>query len=164
MENIQLNYMFELGFFGTRAPFFMDFVTLIVALLPFLVFGAIALTRKKQYNLHVLAQKIIFIVSVVVVGYFEYGVRLGGGFASFVEGSGVSYAYAMYVLLFHVAIAVSALVIWTYTLFKAQSTYKAATLPGESSHSHKKWGMLTFVGIILTSVTGIWVYCILFIY
>lgn len=36
-----MNYMFEAGFLGTRAPFFMDMVTLIVAGLPLLVAAAI---------------------------------------------------------------------------------------------------------------------------
>ncbi|MDQ7067856.1 MAG: hypothetical protein Q9M40_07695 [Sulfurimonas sp.] len=41
-----MNYMFESGFLGTKAPFFMDFVTLLVALLPVLVYGAILLAKK----------------------------------------------------------------------------------------------------------------------
>jgi len=36
-----MNYMFQPGFLGTRAPFFMDFVTLIVAFLPLLIGVAI---------------------------------------------------------------------------------------------------------------------------
>ena len=48
--NNTLGYMFESGFFGTRAPFFMDIVTLIVALLPFLVAVAISFARNKYYK------------------------------------------------------------------------------------------------------------------
>lgn len=159
-----MNYMFQEGFLGTRAPLFMDFVTLIVAVLPFLVMGAIVLSRKKHYVAHALAQKVIFMVSVIVVTYFEYGVRIGGGFDSFVKDTEVSHSYALYVLLFHIAIAVVTLVIWAVTIYKAHEANKKKHLPGTSSIEHKKYGMMTFVGIVLTSFTGIWVYMLLFVF
>jgi len=99
-----MNYMFETGFLGTRAPFFMDFVTLIVAFLPLLVAGAIALARAKKYKLHAYAQIFIFAFSVIVLVYFEVGVRVGGGFNSFMEGSSVSHNYAFLVLIIHIVI------------------------------------------------------------
>ena len=68
-----LDYMFHQGFFGTRAPFFMDIVTLIVAVLPFLVMGAILLAKNRHYRAHAYTQISIFAVSVIVVSYFEYG-------------------------------------------------------------------------------------------
>jgi putative membrane protein len=40
-----MEYMFEVGFLGTRAPFFMDTVTLIVALLPLLIALAVTLAK-----------------------------------------------------------------------------------------------------------------------
>ncbi|MDD3775960.1 MAG: DUF420 domain-containing protein, partial [Sulfurovaceae bacterium] len=82
-----MNYMFEAGFLGTRAPFFMDMVTLIVVLLPLLLSGTILLAKIGRYEAHKIAQVALFVVSVIVVGYFEYGVRIGGGFDEFVKGS-----------------------------------------------------------------------------
>ena len=82
-----MNYMFQPGFLGTKAPFFMDFVTLIVALLPLLVGIAISFAKNKNYTLHARVQWLIFIVSVTVVSYFEYGVRVGGGFETFAKES-----------------------------------------------------------------------------
>ncbi|PCI09174.1 MAG: hypothetical protein COB73_05970 [Flavobacteriaceae bacterium] len=66
-NNLRIKYMFEVGFFGTRAPFFMDLVTLIVALLPLLVAGAIAFARNKHYKVHAYVQITIFTFSVIVV-------------------------------------------------------------------------------------------------
>ena len=100
-----LHYMFQAGFLGTRAPFFMDLVTLIVALLPFLVFGAIGLARAKRYKLHAFVQTLIFAFSVIVIIYFETGVRIGGGFNAFMDGSSVSHNYAFFVLILHIVIA-----------------------------------------------------------
>jgi hypothetical protein len=41
---------------------------------------------------------------------------------------------------------------------------KSKALPGLYSPSHKKDGQRTFVGIVLTMLTGAWVYALLFVY
>ncbi|MEA2100731.1 MAG: DUF420 domain-containing protein [Campylobacterota bacterium] len=151
-----MNYMFEAGFLGTRAPFFMDFVTIIVALLPLLVAGAIALAKAKRYKLHAFAQIFIFAFSVIVLTYFEIGVRMGGGFDAFMDGSSVSHSYALFVLVFHIMIAVLTLIVWFTTLIRVKK-FLASSL-------HKTLGRISFIGVVLTSFTGIWVYFILFIF
>jgi len=152
----KMQYMFEEGFLGTRSPFFMDFVTIIVALLPFLVAGAIYLAKMKKYKLHSFTQIVIFSISVIVLIYFETGVRVGGGFKAFMDGSSVSYGYAFFVLIFHIIIATSTLILWFITLIRVKKFLPAG--------GHKLLGKITFVGITLTSLTGIWVYLLLFVY
>lgn len=149
-------YMFDIGFLGTRAPFFMDVVTLIVALLPLLVIGAISFARKKQYKYHAFSQIFIFAFSVIVIFYFEYGVRISGGFSTFMQESSVSHNYAFMVLIFHIAIAIVTLAIWANTIFRAKKQVEAK--------KHKKAGLTTFIGVVATSLTGIWVYMLLFVY
>jgi len=151
-----MDYMFKVGFLGTNAPFFMDVVTLIVAFLPALVFGAILLAKKRLFKYHILAQRIIFVVTLIVLVYFETGVRMVGGFDTLMLKSGVSHNYAFAVLVFHIAIAISTIIVWGTTLFMAQ---KQVMLK-----KHKKAGMLAFSGVIATSLTGIWVYLLLFVY
>ena len=148
--------MFEAGFLGTRAPFFMDFVTLIVALLPFLMLYIITLARKKHYKSHSLAQIVLFLLSVVVLSYFEMGVRMGGGFNYFMKGSSVSHDYMLIVLVVHIVISTLALFIWGYTLLRVKTHLK--------NNMHKKYGKRTFVGVVLTALSGIWVYLLLFVY
>ncbi len=159
-----MNYMFQAGFLGTRAPFFMDVVTLIVALLPLLVFGAILFARKKQYKLHMISQNIIFVVSLIVIVYFELGVRIGGGFDAFVSDTGVSPTYALIVLILHILIAITTLYFWTLTLLRANYSYTKKELPGRGTNSHKFVAIKAVLGIILTSLTGIWVYLLLFVF
>jgi len=158
-----MEYMFQAGFLGTRAPFFMDFVMIMVALLPLLVAVAISFAKKRNYALHALSQTIIFVVAVIVVGYFEYGVRAGGGYEGFVKDSSVSHNYAFYVLIFHIVVAIIGFIIWTHTLVTAYKDNKNKTLPGLYSTSHKKAGRRAFLWIVLTAITGIWVYILLFI-
>ena len=160
-----MEYMFQPGFLGTKAPFFMDFVTLIVALQPLLVGMAIAFARKKNYSLHAVSQITIYIVSLVVVGYFEYGVRLGGGYEAFVQNTHVSHDYLFVVLVIHIIIALLTLGIWTSTLVRAyKESKRGGILPGVGSEAHRRAGMRTAVGITLTSLTGIWVYLLLFVF
>lgn len=151
-----MDYMFELGFLGTRAPFFMDLVTIIVAILPLLMMSAITLAVKKQYKYHAIAQKTLFIVSVIVFAYFEAGIRMNGGFNAFMDSSSVSYNYAFMVLVAHIIISVLTLFVWVLTLSKTKKHLE--------SNMHKKIAHITFTGIILTSLSGIWVYLLMFVY
>jgi putative membrane protein len=148
--------MFESGFLGTRAPFFMDFVTLVVALLPFLMMGVIYFAKIKKYKIHQILQYILFFVSVIVVAYFEVGVRIGGGFDSFIKDSSVAHNYALIVLVIHILIAVATLFIWILALGRAKKYLREG--------KHKDMGKMTFSGIVLTSLSGIWVYMLLFVY
>jgi putative membrane protein len=159
-----MDYLFQPGFLGTRAPLFMDIVSVIVLLLPFLIYGAIMLAKQENYTAHEKVQKLLFIVSVLVVGFFEYGVRMEGGYKNLMEGSSVSHDYLLYVLIFHIMISVVTLVLWIITLYRGNRDKKQSTLPGLSSASHKKDGQRTFVGIILTMLTGAWVYMLLFVF
>ena len=160
-----MDYMFQPGFLGTKAPFFMDFVTLIVALLPLLVGIAITFAKRGNYSLHATVQTVIYIVSVIVVGYFEYGVRLGGGYETFVQNTHVSHNYLFVVLVVHIVISVLTLGIWSSTLIRAyKESKRGGILPGVGSQAHRKAGMRTFIGITLTSLTGIWVYLLLFVF
>ena len=159
-----MDFLFTSGFLGTRAPLFMDIVSVIVALLPFLIFGAISLAKKGNYDAHESVQKLLFIVTVIVVTFFEFGVRMEGGYKNLMEGSSVGHNYFIYVLIFHIIISVITLILWVMTLYYAKRHKKQSTLPGRYSAVHKKYGQLTFIGIILTMLTGAWVYALLFVF
>ncbi len=148
--------MFKPGFFGTRAPLFMDEVTLIVVLLPLLLFGGIKLAQKKYYKAHMLYQIILYVTSIAVVLYFEAGVRALGGFKTFEETSSVAHSYLFAVLVLHIAIAASTTLFWTFTVLSAQKEVRLGR--------HRRDGLITFSGVTLTSLTGIWVYLLLFVY
>lgn len=143
----------------------MDFVTLAVALLPLMLAAAIVLAKRGYYVLHAQAQRAIFVVSVAVVGYFEYGVRLGGGYEAFAQHTHVSRSYLLAVLIAHIVIAVVTMGMWASTLIRAgKESRRGGILPGVGSYAHRKAGVRTFAGIALTSLTGIWVYLLLFVF
>jgi len=155
--------MFEAGFLGTRAPLFMDMVTLIVVLLPLLLGGTILFAKMGRYEAHKIAQIALFVVSVIVVGYFEYGVRIGGGFDEFVKGSSLSHSFIFYFLIFHIAIAIITLYTWLKTLVFSIKAYSHSSLPGSESAHHIKMAKQTALWINATAITGIGVYLLLFV-
>ena len=146
-----MEYMFREGFLGTRAPFFMDFTTLIVAMLPFLIAISIYFARTKSFKVHQISQIIILIFSAIVITYFEYGVRLGGGFKGYIQESSFSSSMAMFILIIHIIIAIYTLYIWVATIIKAKT-----------STTHAQDGKKVALGIVATSMSGIWIYIILF--
>ena len=159
-----MEYMFAPGFLGTKAPFFMDFVTIVVALLPFLVWFGVGLIRKGYYGFHSFYQIVVFITSLLVVGWFEYGVRVGGGFNSFIEGNPHSVTLLLAVLVVHIVISTATTIYWAKTLWQAYSHYQKGSLPGGFSVRHIARAKLTLFGIFMTALTGIWVYLLLFVY
>ncbi|WP_456433272.1 DUF420 domain-containing protein [Nitratifractor sp.] len=159
-----MHYMFEAGFLGTRAPFFMDAATVTVASLPLLVYLAILAARRGYYGLHRAVQWGIFVLTILVVAWFEYGVRVGGGFSAFSARSTVNVWVQRGILGGHVLIALVTLCLWVGTLVRAERNYRQGNLPGGYTLRHVRRGLATAVGIFLTALSGVWVYLILFVF
>jgi len=159
-----MEYMFAPGFFGTRAPFFMDLMILVIALLPFALYLGVLWARKGYYDLHRWYQWLLFFVALVVVGWFEYGVRAGGGFARYSQLAHLPVKVLIGFLVVHVVIAVLTLYWWIRTLSQAERNWRSRNLPGGYSLRHIRNGWRTAWGIFFTSLTGVWVYLLLFLF
>ncbi len=154
--------MFGLGFLGTSAPFYMDFITLYFAILPVLMFLSITFAMKKKYEKHFISQLALFAVTLVVVVVFEVGVRVSDGFVEFMKNAHVSYGFMITFLIVHVSIALASVVLWSALLYSAIKSYKLEN--NGVLASHKKVGKLVFLGITLASYMGVGVYYLLFVY
>ena len=155
--------MFEVGFLGTRAPFFMDLVTLFFGLLPFLVAGSIVLAVKNRPLLHIRSQVAIFIVTLIMVVIFEIGVRVDGGFNAYMTGSGVPYGWALLYLIVHIIVALLTVVAWGITIYSSYKAYREEGITSPYFAKHKKRARWIFLAIIVTSIMGCLMYPILFI-
>jgi len=158
-----MEYMLQPGFFGTRAPLFVDIMTLLLAILPFLVAGAIHMAKLKKYGLHMALNVVLFFVALFVIGYFEYGVHLAGAYDAGDDGSTSFPRYLIGVLVLHLVIAMITLGMWANILYNASKHFQNG-LPGPRSKRHRRAGIRTFIGITLTALTGIWLYLILFVF
>lgn len=154
--------MFSEGFFGTKAPFYMDLATLFFIVLPFLLFFSIRFAIKKEYKKHFISQSIILALTLIIVVIFEIGVRLSGGFMEYSKSSFVEFEYLLTFLIVHIFIAIITISLWIYLYIISVKKYKKNTL-GEFSSKHKKLGKISFFLISLTSLMGSMMYIFLFV-
>ena len=152
--------MFESGFLGTRALWFMDIVTLWFGLLPFLMGTAIVLAMRRRLAAHQRMQTVLFVITLAMVVLFEVGVRFSGGFAAYSEQSGVSFGALVTLLAVHILIAVAAVGMWAWELVDALRRYRQS---GTVAPEHRRNGMIVFAGMTLTSFLGVLIYLLLFI-
>jgi putative membrane protein len=153
---------FEPGFLGTKAPFYMDLVTLYFALLPFLLGTSIYQAIKGNITLHYRSQMVILAMTIVMVLIFEIGVRISGGFVEYVKMSGLSYDFLLLFLLVHVFIALMAVGGWIYLMISSYQTFTRVGHLGVTNH--KRIGRWIFAALTVTSVMGCSIYLFLFVF
>ncbi len=156
--------LFETGFLGTGAPLYLDVITLYFGILPFILAGSILFAIRKQYALHYRSQIAIFIITVVMVLLFEIGMRIDGGFMTYMEEGVMSMALFSIFLAVHIAVAVISVILWTIVLYTSFREYKAGVDMVEFARTHKRKSRLLFGGLTFTSVTGVLIYLILFVW
>lgn len=152
--------LFEPGFLGTKALFYMDMVTLYFAILPFLLAGSIYLARKRQFNLHYKSQLFIYALTIFMVLIFETGVRMTGGFSVYAPGSSLSYDFLVLFLSVHILIALMAVGGWTYQLISSLRSFREGRLADPSKH--RRIGKWIFAALCVTSLMGCSIYVWLF--
>ena len=155
--------MFEAGFLGSRAPFFMDMVTIYFALLPFLVAFSIYMAIIKRYSLHFRFQMTTFVLTMVMVVVFEIGVRVDGGFNAYMQDSSLSYNAVFVYLIIHILIALLTVVAWGITIYSSYKAFREEGIASSYFKEHKKRARWVFLAIIITSIMGTSMYPILFI-
>ena len=146
--------MFGSGFLGTNAPLYMDIITLYFGLLPLLMGSAIYMAVKKRYALRKRMNLGIYLMTLAIVVLFEVGVRISGGFAYFMQDSNAGYAFMLTFLLFHILVAFISVVAYTLLIYKTVTKLD----------NHRKFGILVYLGMTVTSITGVMIYYFLFIY
>jgi len=156
--------MFDDGFFGTRASFYMDFSTLYFAILPFLLAYAIKFAKNGEIEKHLKSNLVIYVITMVVVVIFEVGVRVSGGFVEFMQYSSMPEWFLITFLAVHILIALLSVVLWTIVLYSSLSNYKFHGKDAPYFKRHKRLGKIAFLGMTLTSFMGVLIYIFIFIY
>lgn len=154
--------MFSQGFLQTNAPFYMDLVTLYFAMLPFLLLGGIVLAVQKKLELHYRFQLSSFVLTLLMVVVFEVGVRISGGFSEYIKTANVNETFMFLFLVVHILIALVSVVAWSILIYSAVKEFKLGAKPFVKSH--KKLGMLVYIGMSITSLMGVMIYYFLFVY
>jgi len=156
--------MFQLGFLGTKAPFFVDITVIFMVLLPFLVAFAIWLAIKEHHSIHIKMQITLFLITLILLVYSVYNIYFVIGFNHYIQNSSINSNLVLYFSIFYMVIELFTIIMWYYTIKFAIADSQRRALPGLYSLSHKKSGRVSAFLIILTSIIYIALYSILFIF
>jgi putative membrane protein len=154
---------FEPGFFGTRAPMYLDIVAVYFILLPFLLFVSIRFAVKGDIKKHLKSQLAIFAMTLLMIVVFEVGMRLAGGFKEYMTESSVSYSFFITFLIIHIIVAIATVNLWSYQIISSVKSYKKGTLVGENAQKHKKIAKVLMVGIVVTLIQAASIYYFMFV-
>jgi uncharacterized membrane protein YozB (DUF420 family) len=150
-------------FWETRASLYMDLIVSFLVLLPILIGISIFFAMKKKLKLHQFTQFLLFFLTVISLSFFAYIVHFNKGFEVLVQESSIGTRNAFIVLFGHIIISIITLLLWLFALIYAVSDKKRRALPGIYSQSHAKAGKRLFKGIILTSLSSVTLYWILYV-
>jgi len=145
------------GFLGTRADFIVDTVMITSALLPFLLFAAILFAKKEKYDLHKWSQITLFTAVNLLVIALETDIRFGG-IDKVIEQSKYYGSETMTIIfLVHLFFAISSTLLWFWLIIISVRRY-----PVHFRFPHKRYGIITYIDIVLSVLTGWILYALAF--
>ena len=144
------------GFLGTRADAFVDAAIVFFVLAPFLMAYALRLATQRRHHEHRNLQAGLLLAAIVAVLMLEISIRFGSAGEAYAASS--LYGSPMTALfVVHLAVAVPTFILWCWLATLSWRRY-SRTLPGSFGRTHRRWGKLAFVGLCLSSATGIGLY------
>lgn len=157
-----MEYIFGVGFLGTRAPYFIDIVLIVAITLPFLLMASIICAIKGYYKLHRFLQSLLFLVTLIALLMVQYELYFLSTFEAIIEKSHYNPNSAYYLYVAHTVLAAVTVILWYSTLHFAKEDNKRRALPGLYSNSHKRMGRISSVFIVLTALSTVALYWVLF--
>ena len=121
---------------------------------------AVFLALKKLFKAHAYVQMALFVFTMVVVLYFELGIRLDGGYFAYIEKTSLPRDYMSIYMAIHIFIAVVSILLWGYHIVRSFREYR---LKKSVYGNHKIVGRAVFAGISITSYMGVGLYWLLFV-
>ena len=95
----------------------------------------------------------------VVVGLFEYNLRLQGGIFEATKASGYAGTATLdFWIYFHTFFAITTIVIWGGLIVLSLRKFPSPPSPGAFSATHRRWGRLGMIWMLVTGVTSLPVY------
>lgn len=152
------------GFLGTRASIMLDVVFLAMFLVvPVMWWSIRQVEHHGRYLLHKRVQVTLGIVLLAAVALFEIDMRFITGWTERAEISPYYTTWVWPSLYVHLFFAVPTALIWTYTIIQALRKFPSPPRPNEYSHSHRFWGKLAAIEMVMTAITGWGFYYLAFV-
>lgn len=151
------------GFLGTRGSLMLDVVFLAMFLVvPVLLFSVYQVKYLRRYQLHKQLQIVLGSVLLIAVTAFEVDMRFFTDWKALATPSpyfDIAHPWTCPVgfsLIVHLSFAIPTLLLWIVVIVQALRHFPIP-MPGPHSAWHRRWGMVSTVGMLLTAVTG-WVF------
>lgn len=150
------------GFLGTRGSLTLDIVvTAMLVVVPVLLTSVYLVRKLRRYSIHKRIQLTIGIVLLLIIGLFEIEMRIAGwqdraSLSPYWVDGGWNDPVDLSIAV-HLCFAVPTFLIWCLVIGRALVKFPRPPHPSDHSASHRVWGRLAVVGMLLTAVTG-WVF------
>ncbi len=150
------------GFLGTRASLLLDIIVTFLALLPLFTGISIMFATRRELRLHQVTQFLLFFLMLIILLLFAYVVHYKTGFEALLQESTINPTIAFIGLIIHIVISLVTFTLWMFALLYALSDKKRRGLPGVYSMSHANAGKRVFKFILLTALSSVSIYWMLF--
>lgn len=147
-----------------NVPLHMNVMVIFFTILPIILWKSISFAKNRNYKLHFISQGVILILTILVLSYFEIMIRVDGGFFEFIKQSRISHDFLTKYLILHIIISIVSGILWITLFFKSMNKYRDGKMEELKSSKHKKIGVITFLFLLLSCITGVFVYLFLFIF
>jgi len=161
-KGVHVEYLFDAGFLGTRAPFYMDGIVVYLLSLPILMSFSIFLATNRKYGLHRFTQTILFLVTLSVLLVFNYGIHILENFDKLTIVNAIGEKQLFIFLIIEIFLSMLLLIMWLSILLFAIADRRRRGLPGLYSLSHRKSGKRLFMIMLLTVLSNVYLYWILY--
>ncbi len=150
---------------GSRADLLVEIVVLAqLFALPGLVFS-IRAAREGRIQTHKRIQCALAIIFGIAVLALEVDIRLAGGTAALVRGGAYEGTTLLAVTLYgHLAIAALNALLWIALPLISLARARKGHLPGDFSQAHRRAGRLAAITFVATSLSGVFLYLIAFLF
>ena len=145
------------GFLGTRADLLIDSVIVLTTIIPFVMYYSIRQARKGRYQTHRNFQVRLLVIMIISVIFLELNIRFGATVDAIAESSFADTTIIKTVFIVHLFIALPTFLSWIALSFISWRGFQKR-LPGAFSNKHKLIGRMIFIGLCLTSFTGLMLY------
>jgi putative membrane protein len=157
-KGVRVEYLLDVGFLGTHAPYYMDGMVVYLLSLPLLMTFSILLASKKRYALHRFTQILLFLITLLVLLVFNYGIHVLEHFDKLMIVSSIGKIQLSILLVIEIFCSILLLIFWLSVLLFAQEDSRRRGLPGLYSLSHRKSGKRVFVLMLVTVLSTTYLY------
>ena len=148
------------GFLGTRADWLMDLVIVsLVVIVPVILYSWYRV-RQQGYGRHKKIQVWLTVTLAIAVLLFEVDLRMSGGLDELTKASGY---YGTTLLdastYIHLFFSVTTSIIWIVLIIVSLRRFPSPPVPVRSfRRTHRFWGIVGAVWMIMTGLTGLELY------